>query len=146
MKLVQAIAVDLRECGIQWPEGAEKVKQQSSYYVEFSGENLEESEEYDWEEFEIGTGLNWMDEYDDDGEVVTKAEYDAFTASPTWYEDLMAKRPALIAEIADLNKKMAALANKISALAEEAGVDISFNLGQHGDVDPNSERWNASMC
>lgn len=152
MELIKCVAMAIKQeeqWGGQWPEPATEVTQNSNYELEFDapvykytnyrGEKIETGE-YEWED-----GMPYVEEYDT-GDTVTKEEYIAFVAkNPNWYEDMLARRPFLVQEIARLNKVVGATIDEMTALAEEAGVELYINLGQHGGVNPNSD-WDSSRC
>lgn len=143
MELIKALAIGLKEDDEfkgAWPEGSTQFRQRGTWYGDFQDEDGDEILE------EVGfSGMPYVEEYDD-GERVTKAEYEAFiNANPNWYEDMQARRPFLIQEIARLNKVIASTIDEMTTLAEEAGVEVCIDLGQHGGLSPNSD-WDSSRC
>lgn len=152
MELIKCLAVAIKneeQWNGQWPEPATEVQQASSYCFEFDECVYEytnyRGEKHSLSEYEYEDGMPYLEEYDT-GDTITKEEYEAFVAAnPTWYEDMIQRRPFLVAEIARLNKVIAATIDQMTALAEEAGVEVSIDLGQHGSLDPNSD-WDSSRC
>lgn len=152
MQLIKCLALAIKQeeqwNGV-WPEPATEVTQTSNYcldfdepvyhYTNYRGEAVSTGE-YEWED-----GMPYIEEYDT-GDTITKEEYLAFVeANPTWYEDMIARRPFLVQEIARLNKVVASTIDEMTALAEEAGVEVYIDLGQHGGLNPNSD-WDSSRC
>ena len=152
MELIKAIAIALHEeaqFGGKWPDPATEVTQQSTYCIEFDAPVYRYTSytgaEHIYSEMDDVSGLPFMEEYDD-GETITKEEYVAYMeANPNFYADMIARRPFLIQEIARLNALVASTIDEMTALAEEAGVEVTINLGQHGSLDPNSD-WDSSRC
>lgn len=152
MNLLKCVAMMIREeeqWGGKWPDPATEVVQVSNYGVEFdepvytytryNGE-VRTTGEYEWDD-----GLPYVEEYEN-GDTITKEEYEAFvTANPNWYEDMIARRPFLVQEISRINKQVGELIDEMTELAEEAGVELTIDLGQHGGLDPNSD-WASSRC
>lgn len=151
MELIKALVIALHENDDfkgKWPEGATEVQQVNSWAVEFDadvityhyhGGGSRTSSEYELD------GLPYLGEWDT-GDTVTKEEYEAFMqANPTFYTDMIERRPFLVQEIARLNKQVGALIDEMTKLADEAGVEVNIDLGQHGSLDPNSD-WDASRC
>lgn len=151
MELIKALAIALHEDDDhkgKWPEKATEVTQVSAWTVEFDEEVItyrySDGRSFTTSELEI-EGLPYIEDYET-GDTITKEEYENFMAEhPTFYADMMARRPELVKKIAELNKQVGALVNEITALAEEAGVEVVINLGQHGELDPNSD-WDSSRC
>lgn len=152
MELIKCLALAIRQeeqWEGKWPEPATEVVQASSYCFEFDADVYNYTNyrgeatainEYEWED-----GMPYLDEYDT-GDTITKEEYEAFVAAnPTWYEDMIARRPFLVQEIARLNKVIATTIDEMTELAEEAGVEVFIDLGQHGGLNPNSD-WDSSRC
>lgn len=152
MELIKCVAMAIQQeeqwNGV-WPEPATEVQQVSSYglefdapvytYTRYNGE-VRTTGEYEWDD-----GLPFIEEYDT-GDTITKEEYVAFiTANPTWYEDMLARRPFLVQEIARLNKIVGTTIDEMTALAEEAGVELYIDLGTHGRLNPDSD-WDSSRC
>lgn len=150
MELIKALAIALHEENDgKWPEGATEVQQTGSETVEFDAEVFSYTSSYDGRVRTFGdmevSGLDYLGEWDT-GDTVTKEEYEAFmAANPTFYKDMMDRRPFLVQEIARLNKQVGALIDEMTKLADEAGVELNIDLGQHGSLDPASD-WNASRC
>lgn len=152
MELIKCVALAIKgekQWNGQWPEPATEVTQTSNYeltfdepvytFTNYRGETVT-TDEYEWDD-----GLPFVEEYEN-GDTVTKEQYLAFiTANPTWEEDMIARRPFLVQEIARLNKVVASTIDEMTKLAEEAGVELTINLGQHGSLDPNSD-WDSSRC
>lgn len=127
--------------------------QHHPYEVNFYGENLKVErigyrgqvhtyeEEFDTE---IG-GLPYLGEYDE-GEEFTGEQLRALIAKePDLVANIEKARRENIGKIAELNKEVGRLINEMTQLAEEANVDVTINLGQHGLLDPNSD-WDSSRC
>lgn len=152
MELIKCLAIAIREeeqWEGKWPEPATKVTQTSNYaftfdepvyhYTNYRGEAVS-TDDYEYED-----GMPYVEEYDE-GDTITKEEYEAFiAANPTWYEDMLERRPFLVQEIARLNKVIATTIDEMTALANEAGVDVYIDLGQHGGLNPDSD-WDSSRC
>lgn len=131
----------------------ESIDVRNSWEVEVSGEELsvryvgwkDEITHYEEEyTFEVD-GLPYVEEYDE-GESFTGDQLRA----------LLAKEPDLVAnidnakrdnvgKIVELNKQIAALINEMTELAEEANLEVTIDLGQHGSLDVNSD-WDSSRC
>lgn len=134
-----------------WPEGCESVIHDNNYEVEFEGSSYI-GKDYNGNDREYphavnieGYGLPYIEEYCE-GDTVTREEYEAFVAAnPNFYEQVQQAKQVNVAKIAELNKEVGKLINEITTLAEEAGIDIYINLGQHGSLDPNSD-WDSSRC
>ncbi|MEK0311657.1 hypothetical protein OC704_02540 [Sweet potato little leaf phytoplasma] len=127
--------------------------QHNPYEVNFAGENLTVErvgyrgqvhtyeEEFDTE---IG-GLPYLGDYDE-GERFTGEQLRVLIAKePDLVANVEQARRDNIGKIAELNKEVGRLINEMTQLAEEANVDVTINLGQHGSLDPNSD-WDASRC
>lgn len=151
MELIKAVALAFRDDAFfngVWPEPANSLTQACSNYIEF---DVEVEMKSHWSdrvymddsyEIENLTHLNW----DDEGETITKEEYNQWLAdNPNWYEEMMKARQVNIAKIAELNKQIGEMIDQMTELAEEAGLDVSIDLGQHGNLDPNSN-WDSSNC
>lgn len=152
MELIKALAIALHEeeqFNGKWPDPATEVTQVSSYILEFD-EPVYKWVSYSGEErsccaLDEVSGLSYLDEYES-GETITKEEYEAFmAANPNFYQEMLARRPSLIREIARLNKVVGTTIDEMTKLADEAGIELTINLGQHGSLDPQSD-WNSSRC
>ncbi len=135
-------------------ENIESVSQANSYAITFEGENLVVNEKYRYsdtvytheEEYETEVaGLPYMEDYDE-GERFTGFELRVFLAeNPNLVAEVDQKRRDNIGKIAELNKEVGRLIDEMTELAEEANIDVTINLGQHGSLDPNSD-WDSSRC
>jgi hypothetical protein len=146
MKLMLALAIALKDdehLKGTWPPEADDVQQTSNWYVTFNEEC-----QFDFgfsQELEMDD-LPFMEEYDEDGDIITRAEFEAFIAAdPDWYNTMMTKRPVIVDRIAELNGQVAALINEMGELAEEAGIELEIDLGNYGGLNPNSD-WDSSRC
>lgn len=106
------------------------------------------------EEIEDVDGLPWMNPngWSDDGETVTYEEYLEFVKSVTangTTEELRAYftngERAALAEIAELNKQVGELVNKIVAIATPFGLSVTVDLGQRGGLDLDGP-WDSSSA
>ena len=71
---------------------------------------------------------------------ITREEYEEFFKA--WPEFKVKRAEAAkvnVGKIADLNRQVALLIDEMTELAEEAGVDLYIDLGQHGCLDPSSD-------
>ena len=147
-RLLRAVVNFLAEDnGGIWPEPATKFTQRNSYELE-SDEPVNISAKWcgdgEYEDFEV-EGLAYMEEYDD-GESITKEEYLQFMQdNPTYLQDLPGRQAAVTAEIARLNKKVGAMIDQMTELAESVALDFSIDLGKNGSLDLNSD-WDSSRC
>ncbi|WOZ57553.1 hypothetical protein [Pseudomonas phage vB_PseuGesM_254] len=124
-----------------WPVGYVQALQDSSYSVTFS----DPFGDLDEVELEFNN-LPYVEEYDE-GDTISAQEYQDFVSkNPNWKEELAAKESTNMALIAEKNKQIAALIDEVTALAEEAGLELEIDVGQHGTLDPYGARWNSSMC
>lgn len=113
----------------------------SGRYVGWKGEITYFEEEYG---FEVD-GLPYMEEYDE-GESFTGDQLRALLAKePDLVANIEKAKRDNVGKIAELNKQIAALINEMTELAEEANLDVTINLGQHGSLDVNSD-WDSSRC
>lgn len=124
-----------------WPVGYSRALQDSSYSVTFS-DSVGDLDEVELE----FNNLPYVEEYDE-GDTISAQEYQDFVSkNPNWKEELAAKEVTNMALIAEKNKQIAALIDEVTALAEEAGLELEIDVGQHGTLDPYGARWNSSMC
>lgn len=131
----------------------ESIDIRNSWEVEVSGEELSvrhvgwkgEITHYEEEySFEVD-GLPYMEEYDE-GESFTGDKLRALLAKePDLVANIEKAKRENVGKIAELNKQIAALINEMTELAEEANLDVTIDLGQHGSLDPNSD-WDSSRC
>ena len=150
MELIKAIAISIREhCPDgKWPEEATEVTQtgwctlefDADFKLTYGGDIYEDCYLEDQEH------LPYLSEWDS-GETITREEYEEWlAANPNWYEIMMEKRKINMVKIAELNKQVGNMIDEITALAEEACLEINIDLGQHGSLDPNSSDWLESRC
>lgn len=102
------------------------------------------------EELEDVEGLPFIGEYNE-GETITKAEYEAFLQSTVggdasklsaYFE---AKVRENTAKISELNEQVGALVDQIAALSYEAGIPVSVDLGNRGSLDLDGP-WDSSSA
>lgn len=158
VKLMRAIATCFKNDAVlqgKWPapnehgEVPDYIQQTDRWTLSFEFPVLMESyygtEPEEYEEFNDVEGLPWIDDYDS-GDTVTREEFEEWIlANPTWFEDMQEAAKRNTGRIAELNKQVAALIDEMTELAEEAGIELEIDLGQHGSLDPDSD-WNASRC
>ena len=102
------------------------------------------------EDLEDVEGLPFVGEYNE-GETVTKAEYEAFlqavvggdASKLSSYFEVKVRENA--AKIADLNDQVSILVDQIAALSYEAGIPVSVDLGQRGSLDLDGP-WDSSSA
>lgn len=127
--------------------------QHNPYEVNFYGENLKvertgyrgQVHVYDQEFDTEIEGLPYLGDYDE-GERFTGEELRTFLAeNPNLVAQVDQKRRDNIGKIAELNKEVGRLIDEMTELAEEANIDVTIDLGQHGSLDVNSD-WDSSRC
>lgn len=132
----------------------ESVKQTSTYGVLFEGENLSVVQKYSWsdkeykDEGEYATaiaGLRYMEDYEEEEEFTGEQLRALIAKEPDLIANVEKARRENIGKIAELNKEVGRLIDEMTELAEEANIDVTINLGQHGSLDPNSD-WQSSRC
>ena len=102
------------------------------------------------EELEDVDGLSHVGEYND-GETITKAEYDQFLQDTVGGDvsklaDYLAmKTRENVAKISELNEQVGKLVNEIARLSAEAGIEATIDLGARGSLDLDGP-WDSSSA
>ena len=157
MGLIRAVAITIlndSEFGGKWPEAFNDYPQPTSF-TQVSNYEIEFDQPYSeyqsyrgvspYTTYEVDNGMPYIEEYQT-GDTVTKEEFEAYlAANPNLLEDIANLQPINTAKIAELNKQIGELINEMTELADEIGVDVYINLGQHGGFNPNSD-WDSSRC